>query len=86
MSKFGTASYTNISRRFTEYVSLDEKTPIEGTIVPPMGELSDTGTWAVWHACHWGYKIPRTDDPLKLFSQPFKCLLQKNNKKQSLWL
>lgn len=79
---FGEARYGNSRSDFTKYISLDpKKPPVEGVIVPPIRDLAVSGTWHVWHACHWGYSVPRIDDPLRTLYRPFKCLLRTDQSK-----
>lgn len=42
-------------------------------ILPPLGELAETGTWAIYESVHWGYKGSKG-------FRPFKDIQKKNRK------
>lgn len=47
--------------------------------LPPMGSLrEDRRGWRRFHRVHWGYQMPRRDDPTKGFRFTFHCVAEKD--------
>lgn len=42
-------------------------------LFPPLGDLAETGTWAVFYRDHNGYGVPNPTDPGKPYRRPFMC-------------
>lgn len=47
-------------------------------VLPPMKSGANDGTWASYHAQHFGYTVPNPKDPSKFLIRTFKCIRQKD--------
>lgn len=43
-------------------------------ILPPIHSCENTGDWFVGHTQHWGYSVPRANDPSKKVIMSFRCI------------
>lgn len=74
---FGRPSYSSGGKKFTKYVSINEKAPIVGRIIPPIRECAADGIWHAYHAIHWGYKVAlKGGEPGKTRFELFGCIQQ----------
>ena len=74
---FGTPKYSN-GGGFIKYKTLKDGEVITGRFVPPIGELAESGTWMVFHACHFGYNVRQQQDPTKTYPKLWKCPMDKD--------
>ena len=70
---FGTPQYKN-NNQYTRYMTAQEDKPVIGRIIPPINKLAADGIWNVYHACHWGYRVPVGTDPGKTKFELFECI------------
>jgi len=78
--KFGQAKYEQGSKNYFSFKK-DQNSFIL-RIVPPMGELADSGKWSLYHRVEFGYK--GTDGRMKPFLSPRKVNYQKMVEQESL--
>jgi hypothetical protein len=49
-------------------------------ILPPLGNLAETGEWRKYYTTHWGWSGVNSRDTTKHVARPFRCILDKDRR------
>lgn len=49
-------------------------------ILPPFGSLADKGHWSYFVRVHWGWGVPKDNNPEEIISRPFVCVQETRNR------
>lgn len=79
-SGFGKAKFGKNAEVYSKIFKLEDGKELIVRLLPPMKSLAASGTWAVYHAVHYGYYGVNKKDPSKTSARPFKCIEEKNFK------